>query len=477
MRILRIKSYSDSERKDLTGGDKVSLGAIKVRNALITKKKKELEKNIRKPDATEEDYDQYRKYRLKKNIAKASIAPIALAGLGAYKRGAAGLKDGLVVGGVAGSGDFLLNQLLDSEKIDTIKKFKRHPEIGYKINKNYDLRRLADNEITKEEFIKRNYKDKKFSKSEEDDDKSKGKKKNSHQVLKGLGVIGASTAGMLTGLAAGAKVDNDAAKNYLQSDLIKDNDILKERLINQGEKDGVKFINSKGLENSMAIGRGRLGRLITDTPFGEYVKNSNIKPLESMGLKSSEVEPVKKALLTDSVVLGKGRFAGADVLAHELGHSHYQYRGGIKGLPIEAAHQLHGLSQFAASPAGAFVGGGLGFKSGLKKAKLESVGEKESKFNRIQGLTPAIISTPMLISEAAASRKGLQLLKKAGASKESLAAAKKNLTNAWKTYGGVTLGSTAISEGSRGIGYGAGKIAYRKNRKNKDNKKDENKKD
>lgn len=39
MRILRIKSYSDSERKDLKFGDKVSLGAIKVRNALITKKK------------------------------------------------------------------------------------------------------------------------------------------------------------------------------------------------------------------------------------------------------------------------------------------------------------------------------------------------------------------------------------------------------------------------------------------------------
>lgn len=239
----------------------------------------------------------------------------------------------------------------------------------------------------------------------------------------------------------------------------------------------MKFIKSEGLGNSMAIGGGRLGRLITDTPFGEYVKNSNVKQLEGIGLKSSEKEPIKKALLTDSVVLGKGRFAGADVLAHELGHSHYQYRGGVKGLPIEAAHQLHGLGQFAASPVGTIVGGGLGFKSGLKKAKLESVGEKESKFNRIQGLTPAIISAPMLISEAAASRKGLQLLKNAGASKESLAAAKKNLTNAWKTYGGVTLASTAVGEGSRGIGYGVGKIAYRKNRKNKDKKKDEDKKD
>lgn len=465
---MKIKRFSKTgERDDLKVGDKISLGAIKINNALSSKKDKELMKNLLKPDSTEEDYDKYKKAKLKKNVAFNSIPAIGLAGFGAYRRGLKGLKDGAIVGGVLGGASIGSQLLLDNEAADDIKKLKNHQELedGRNLSKKYDLYRLADKEITKEDFIKKHYKDKEFSKK---DDEGKRSKKD---IAKSIAIAGAGGIGGLAVNELGKDIRDKAVDNLLTSDNIEGDKKLKERLISDAKKKGTTFIDSPHLRNSAAIGGGRYGRLINDIPkVSDLVKDANADALKGMGLSDKEADNVKKALLKDSVILGKGRLSGADVLAHELGHAHYQYRGGLKGFPIEAAHQLATPGQMATFQVGKLIGAGVGFKSGLKKAKLESVGEKESKFNKIQGLAPAIIATPMLVAEGAASRKGLQLLKNAGASEKALKSAKKNLTDAWKSYGSSVLASTGISEGSRGVGYGIGRLKYGKKKSNEDKK-------
>ena len=57
MKIKRFSKTGERERDDLKVGDKISLGAIRINNALTSKKDKELLKNILKSDSTEEDYD------------------------------------------------------------------------------------------------------------------------------------------------------------------------------------------------------------------------------------------------------------------------------------------------------------------------------------------------------------------------------------------------------------------------------------
>jgi len=462
--MIKIKRFSktrEREREDLKVGDKISLGAIKINNALSSKKDKELMKNLLKPDSTEEDYDKYKKAKLKKNVAFNSIPVIGLAGFGTYRRGLKGLKDSAIAGGVFSGAGIGSQLLLDNEAADDIKKLKNHQELkdGRNLSKKYDLYRLADKEITKEDFIKKHYKDKEFSKKDDED------------IAKSIAIAGAGGIGGLAVNELGKDIRDKAVDNLLTSDNIEGDKKLKERLISDAKKKGTTFVDSPNLRNSAAIGGGRYGRLINDIPkVSDLVRDANANALKGMGLSDKEADNVKKALLKDSVILGKGRLSGADVLAHELGHAHYQYRGGLKGFPIEAAHQLAGAGQIAALPVGKLIGAGVGFKSGLKKAKLESVGEKESKFNKIQGLAPAIIATPLLVSEGAASRKGLQLLKNAGASEKALKSAKKNLTDAWKSYGSSVLASTGISEGSRGVGYGIGRLKYGRKKSNEDKK-------
>ena len=113
--------------------------------------------------------------------------------------------------------------------------------------------------------------------------------------------------------------------------------------------------------------------------------------------------------------------------------------------------------------AGAIVGGVTGYKSGLKAAKLESEGKKEGGWNKVKGAAiPAVMVAPVLVAEGAASRHGIKLLKEAGASKEAIKAAKKNLGKAWGTYAAIGSAPVITGAGSRAIGKAVGKKRYGK---------------
>lgn len=153
------------------------------------------------------------------------------------------------------------------------------------------------------------------------------------------------------------------------------------------------------------------------------------------------------------------------IIAHELGHAHY-YKNRDAGIIGKAAHKAKRIVPTRLLNMSASIA------SGVDKARREERGEEERKILKHSGwATPLVTYSPTLVSEAAASKKGLKLLKKAGASKELMKASKKNLGAAFGTY------ATAAAIKS-GIGLGTKEAAYRLekkrlNKKEKNSNKDE----
>ena len=112
---------------------------------------------------------------------------------------------------------------------------------------------------------------------------------------------------------------------------------------------------------------------------------------------------------------------------------------------------------------GIFAGGG--FRRGKNFVSTDENGN--IKINKKKALKSALIgasvSVPVLISEAAASRKGLKTLKKLGASKELLKSARKDLGNAYGTYLSASLKPVASEIGGHGLGVAYGIAREKKN--------------
>lgn len=152
------------------------------------------------------------------------------------------------------------------------------------------------------------------------------------------------------------------------------------------------------------------------------------------------------------------------MIAHEMGHAHYS-RNGRAGKLGKWAHKAY----LGGSTGGVIYPGisgiGVGVASGISKAERESEGKKENKvMKHLHHATVAATSAPMLTSEAAASLKGLRLMKKAGADKKILKRARKDLTTAFGSY------ATAAAMNA-GVGEVAKNIAYKKRRRKLENKK------
>lgn len=144
----------------------------------------------------------------------------------------------------------------------------------------------------------------------------------------------------------------------------------------------------------------------------------------------------------------------AATLAHELGHSkHYNKRDGK--IVSKIAHKVPRAGSGLAAV-------GAGYASGYKAEKNKEEGKKVSTLNK---LTPALVAAgtyaPILISEGAATKRGLKELKRLGASDNYLKESKKALGHAFGTY------ATKGALGNVVLGYGgreAGKIARKADR-------------
>lgn len=165
----------------------------------------------------------------------------------------------------------------------------------------------------------------------------------------------------------------------------------------------------------------------------------------------------------------------ADVLSHEIGHAHYDKRkvksvGDAVGKAVHKAYLKTGgmMNHIALAPTAGII---AGIRSGKKAAEKEAAGEKESKLNRHSGwATGLAVQTPGLASEAIATKHGLDLMKKAGASKKLMKASRKNLGLAFGTYAGLAVTNAGMSELARGIAYKKKKKKLEKENKKKDDK-------
>lgn len=204
-----------------------------------------------------------------------------------------------------------------------------------------------------------------------------------------------------------------------------------------------------------------------------------VEAMRKKGLSDSEIEAKLKkkgilgSILTrikdDAVILknGKGtKLEDPAVLAHELGHSSYIRKDGTGGKIGRTAHKIYhsrvGSLIKSGTPIASFING---IHSGIKEEKAIQEGKKASKWNRSKTyIVPLAMSAPMLVSEAAASKKGLELLKNSGASRELLKESKKSLAKTYGTY--LARAGRSVISGEAGRMLGKGWVRY-KNKKQK----------
>ena len=280
------------------------------------------------------------------------------------------------------------------------------------------------------------------------------------------------------------------------------------RLFSSKEKSAGK--DKKKEENkSIAIGAGTVaagtvGNAILSNKLKEYLESPNTEEGEKMfdklkrfierkGIKVDEVSKTgggpmyhKGIVYTDRTrspifgyingqaigggKTGKGRHG--DLIAHEIGHAHFD-KGEAKGVGEKigkAAHKIYlkggALQHLVAAPV---AGIAAGIRSGRKKANLEAEGKEESKLNRHSAwAAPLVVQTPGLVSEAAASKYGYNLLKKAGASKKYLKHTRGKLLGAFGTYAAMAAGNAGTGELARGIAYKARKKKLKEKKENKE---------
>lgn len=288
------------------------------------------------------------------------------------------------------------------------------------------------------------------------------KKDDDNDKINPLAVGG---AGMLVGSASdkfSKSRTKRLGKKLLNGERIseREREELTDKLVKRAEKQGTKIVKDETFGNAAAVEGGSLGRAIKRASD----KNPKLKQaLENSG-------PLKH-IGTDTVVLGKGKLSDPEILAHELGHTQYVHKGRSKDIIGKAAHKTQALSKFGTGSVANVAYAAGGFKSGMKSAKNKAEGKKERTWDKVKSVAiPAAVSAPLLITEGAASRKGLKMLKEAGASKEAIKTARKNLGTAYKTYLTRAEASMLSGEGGRLAGKAIGKRKYEKekNKKEKD---------
>lgn len=280
-----------------------------------------------------------------------------------------------------------------------------------------------------------------FSKSGEGDDKKRDKntsrKNDNKSIAIGAGTVAASTVG---NAILGKKF-----KKYLESPSTEEGEKMFDKLKRYAERKGIKVNEAAETGGGPMYHKGTVYTDRTRSPLFGYINGQAIG-----GGKT-----------------GRGRHG--DLIAHEIGHAHFD-KGEAKGVGEKigkAAHKIYlkggAIQHLVAAPV---AGIAAGIRSGRKKAEKEAEGKEESKLNRHSAwAAPLAVQTPGLVSEAAASKYGYNLLKKAGASKKYLKHTKGKLLGAFGTYATIAAANAGTGELARGIAYRMRKKKLEKKRK------------
>lgn len=335
-------------------------------------------------------------------------------------------------------------------------------------------------------ILRQNIFSKSKNKNSEDDEKKNDKKRK----LKGAGLV---AAGAGVALAASGGTDKatekflDKATEHISTKGSQDKELI-EKLTDRAKNQGIKIIRDENFDNSAYLGTNE-GKFVDklDKRFKKYTgKDDYFK--ENLGKSVGLGKEARKEVGKDTIVMGIGDKNPA-VLAHEMGHAAMLGKKRSKDIIGKTAHsklgEIVGIpDNIISNPdekirkvgEAGFLGAGI--IHGVKSAKREEEGDlKKARIERRKGIIrSAIIVSPRLISEAAASRKGMKYLKESGASKDTLKQSRKVLGNAFGTYASQALKPVALEAGGTAIGYGAHKLIS-KSKKKKEKKKDDNTKD
>ena len=213
--------------------------------------------------------------------------------------------------------------------------------------------------------------------------------------------------------------------------------------------EGVTVIEDPRSRDSAAVSKsvGKLARFLKKFLPEKKVHKKLAKKLEV------SPETIKKISETKKVPVILGRFKSDAVLAHELGHAHY--RGGGKGIIGKIAHKTLPISNLAESKLGAYGGGMVSGISSVKEGSDGKVKVDGKRLLKHAGLAVAL-QAPLLVAEGLASKKGIYLLKNAGAKEEAIKEAKEILGPAFKTYVAGAAQATGRFISGQGIGVAAG---------------------
>lgn len=299
-----------------------------------------------------------------------------------------------------------------------------------------------------------------LSRKEFSSKKKNSKKKNEDRgdgTAEYAGAVGAGVAG--TAGVVGANIH--FGKNLMNSKVTaKDEKAISEALKKRAKSQGIEFVDLPDFPNSAYVG-GDAAKKQKD----HYTKKLNEMRKQGKGKQADMIEKelnrrsggVYKHLGDDKVVLGKGSLSQADVLSHEIGHAQYMKKGRSKNIIAKGAHKTYVPSKILSTTIpGGVISAANGFASGVKSEKAKQEGKKESTWNKVRHVAvPAAMAAPMLVAEAAASRKGLKMMKEAGASKELMKQSKKRLGSAFGTYASMSAlnGVAGVSGRLAGKGY------------------------
>lgn len=302
----------------------------------------------------------------------------------------------------------------------------------------------------------------------------------------------AGAGGLLAVVGSGSKLNEDMAKYYLQKGKSNSKKFAEEsksisgKLKDLANKQKTAVIRGKGGEGSFHMSE------ISDTTkesirkqfkpakdaikkLREYRKEVELQTGRK-GLRGTPHEGSKRKIKTnlkefkkvlnsrDLIAIDHSLSDPTADLAHELGHSmHVSGRNGSKVGKIahKLKHRIDELDRKTMKSLGTNnsfkVGAGIGVTggllSGIKAGRDEKKGKKESVLNKLAPYAaPLAYKTPELVSEFEASRQGLKLLKKVGASKEYRKAARKTMGAAFGTYASALAAPLLAGYGARQVG-------------------------
>lgn len=305
---------------------------------------------------------------------------------------------------------------------------------------------------------------------------SKEKTKSDKDKKRGAALVAGGAIAAAGAVKGGDKISAKSGRVLMNTELTaKDKDAIKSKLIKGAKKQGIKVVNDPNMNNAAYTG-SKLGTKVRNTiaAGAKFIKKATgdsskvregLEQIES-AMDDKGLKQAYKNLGKDSVVLGKGTLAEADILSHELGHAQYEKSGRSKSVVGKAAHKLMPVSKLAMSKAGNVASFAHGVRSGMKNEKAKQEGKKTNAWQKARSVAvPAALTAPLLIAEGKASLNGLRAMKKAGASKELLKQSKKRLGAAWGTYAGGAATTVGVGGAGEAVGRGVAKLNKKKEEK------------